>query len=114
MAYCRLVKCDFIPFLAGAMLNNASNVLAVAAIDLAPNLRLIGLVIAALALSLLPRQILLVVTTIGVLASLVLANVDGNCATCMASYTSRVLGMGQCHRIGFGCKWSGHGLVLAI
>ncbi|MEG2430720.1 MAG: hypothetical protein RSB25_03600 [Acinetobacter sp.] len=67
----------FIPFLAGAMLNNASNVLAVAAIDLAPNLLLIGLVIAALALSLLPRQILLVVTTIGVLASLVLANVMG-------------------------------------
>jgi len=67
----------FIPFLAGAMLNNASNVLAIAALDLAPNLLLIGLVIAALALSLLPRQILLVVTTIGVLASLVLANVMG-------------------------------------
>ncbi|QKU22436.1 hypothetical protein [Acinetobacter lwoffii] len=67
----------FIPFLAGAMLNNASNVLAVAAIDLAPNLLFIGLAIAALALSLLPRQILLAFTTIGVLASLVLANVMG-------------------------------------
>ncbi len=67
----------FIPFLAGAMLNNASNVLAIAALDLAPNLLLIGLAIVALALSLLPRQILLAVTTIGVLASLVLANVMG-------------------------------------
>ncbi|WP_446890142.1 hypothetical protein [Acinetobacter lwoffii] len=67
----------FIPFLAGAMLNNASNVLAVAAIDLAPNLLFIGLAIVALALSLLPRQILLAVTTIGILASLVLANVMG-------------------------------------
>ena len=67
----------FIPFLAGAMLNNASNVLAVAALDLAPNLLLIGLAIVALALSLLPRQILLVITTIGVLASLILANVMG-------------------------------------
>ncbi|WP_443612127.1 hypothetical protein [Acinetobacter pseudolwoffii] len=67
----------FIPFLAGAMLNNASNVLAVAALDLAPNLLLIGLTIVALALSLLPRQILLVITAIGVLASLILANVMG-------------------------------------
>ena len=67
----------FIPFLAGAMLNNASNVLAVATLDLAPNLLLIGLAIVALALSLLPRQILLVITTIGVLASLILANVMG-------------------------------------
>ncbi len=67
----------FIPFLAGAMLNNASNVLAVAALDLAPNLLLIGLAIVALALSLLPRQILLEITTIGVLASLILANVMG-------------------------------------
>ncbi len=67
----------FIPFLAGAMLNNASNVLAVVALDLAPNLLLIGLAIAALVLSLLPRQILLAFTTIGVLASLVLANVMG-------------------------------------
>src|SRR5690606_41483248 len=33
----------FIPFLAGAMLNNASNVLAVAVLDLEPNLLLIGL-----------------------------------------------------------------------
>ncbi len=67
----------FIPFLAGAMLNNASNVLALAALDLAPNLLFIGLVIAALVLSLLPRQILLVITAIGVLASLILANVMG-------------------------------------
>ncbi|MFV5404960.1 MULTISPECIES: hypothetical protein [unclassified Acinetobacter] len=67
----------FIPFLAGAMLNNASNVLAVAALDLAPNLLLSGLAIVSLALSLLPRQILLVITTIGVLASLILANVMG-------------------------------------
>ena len=67
----------FIPFLAGAMLNNASNVLAVAALDLAPNLLLIGLAIVALALSLLPRQILLAITAIGVLASLILANVMG-------------------------------------
>lgn len=67
----------FIPFLAGAMLNNASNVLALAALDLALNLLFIGLVVAALVLSLLPRQILLVITAIGVLASLILANVMG-------------------------------------
>ncbi|WP_216936453.1 MULTISPECIES: hypothetical protein [unclassified Acinetobacter] len=67
----------FIPFLAGAMLNNASNILALAAFDLAPNLLFIGLALAALALSLLPRQILLLITAVGVLASLLLANVMG-------------------------------------
>jgi hypothetical protein len=67
----------FIPFLAGGMLNNASNVLAVTALDLAPNLLFIGLAIAALVLSLLPRQILLAITAIAVLASLLLANVIG-------------------------------------
>src|SRR5690606_22875946 len=67
----------FIPFLSGAMLNNASNVLALTALDLDPNLFFIALVIAAPDSSVLPRRILLLITAMGVLASLILATVIG-------------------------------------
>ncbi len=67
----------FIPFLAGAMLNYASNVLAVATPDIATNLLFVVLAVVALALSLIPRQILVLTTAVGVIASLLLANVMG-------------------------------------
>ncbi|AWD70672.1 hypothetical protein [Acinetobacter schindleri] len=67
----------FIPFLAGAMLNHASNVVSIANLEVQQPAILAGLVIAALLLSLIPRLILVGITTIGVIASLVLANVMG-------------------------------------
>ena len=67
----------FIPFLAGAMLNHASNVVSIANLEVQHPAILAGLVIAALLLSLIPRLILVGITTIGVIASLVLANVMG-------------------------------------
>ena len=67
----------FIPLLAGAMLNHASNVVSIANLEVQQPAILAGLVIAALLLSLIPRLILVGITTIGVIASLVLANVMG-------------------------------------
>ncbi|WP_314295958.1 hypothetical protein [Acinetobacter schindleri] len=67
----------FIPFLAGAMLNHASNVVSIANLEVQQPAILAGLVIAALLLSLIPHLILVGITTIGVIASLVLANVMG-------------------------------------
>ena len=67
----------FIPFLAGAMLNHASNVVSIANFEVQQPVILAGLAIAALLLSLIPRLILVGITTIGVIASLVLANVMG-------------------------------------
>lgn len=67
----------FIPFLAGAMLNHASNVVSIANFEVQQPVILAGLVIAALLLSLIPRLILVGITTVGVIASLVLANVMG-------------------------------------
>jgi len=67
----------FIPFLAGAMLNHASNVVSIANLEVQQPAILAGLVIAALLLSLVPRPILVGITTVGVIASLVLANVMG-------------------------------------
>jgi len=67
----------FIPFLAGAMLNHASNVVSIANLEVQQPAILAGLVIAALLLSLIPRLILMGITTVGVIASLVLANVMG-------------------------------------
>ena len=67
----------FIPFLAGAMLNYASNVLAIATPDIATNLLFVVLTVVALALSLIPRQILVLIAAVGVIASLLLANVMG-------------------------------------
>ncbi|MEQ1368552.1 hypothetical protein ABLT80_05705 [Acinetobacter schindleri] len=67
----------FIPFLAGAMLNHASNVVSIANFEVQQPVILAGLAIAALLLSLIPRLILVGITTVGVIASLVLANVMG-------------------------------------
>ncbi|MEN8426730.1 hypothetical protein ABFO79_08785 [Acinetobacter schindleri] len=67
----------FIPFLAGAMLNHASNVVSIANFEVQQPVILAGLAIAALLLSLVPRLILVGITTVGVIASLVLANVMG-------------------------------------
>ena len=67
----------FIPFLAGAMLNYASNVLAVATPDIATHLLFVVLAVVALALSLIPRQILVLIAAVGAIASLLLANVMG-------------------------------------
>ncbi|MCU4323373.1 SLC5/6 family protein [Acinetobacter schindleri] len=67
----------FIPFLAGAMLNHASNVVSIANLEVQQPVILAGLAIAALLLSLIPRLILMGITTVGVIASLVLANVMG-------------------------------------
>lgn len=67
----------FIPFLAGAMLNHASNVVSIANFEVQQPVILAGLAIAALLLSLVSRLILVGITTVGVIASLVLANVMG-------------------------------------
>ncbi|MEK5767455.1 hypothetical protein [Acinetobacter schindleri] len=67
----------FIPFLAGAMLNHASNVVSIANLEVQQPAILAGLAIVALLLSLVPRLILVGITTVGVIASLVLANVMG-------------------------------------
>lgn len=67
----------FIPFLAGAMLNHASNVVSIANLEVQQPVILAGLAIVALLLSLIPRLILVGITTVGVIASLVLANVMG-------------------------------------
>ncbi|WP_406612365.1 hypothetical protein [Acinetobacter schindleri] len=67
----------FIPFLAGAMLNHASNVVSIANLEVQQPVILAGLAIVALLLSLIPRLILVGITTVGVITSLVLANVMG-------------------------------------
>lgn len=67
----------FIPFLAGAMLNHASNVMAVADFTIQQPIIFAGLAIVALLLSLIPRLILVGITAVGVLASIILANVMG-------------------------------------
>ncbi|MEN8281800.1 hypothetical protein [Acinetobacter gerneri] len=68
----------FIPFLSGAMLSNSSQILiAQSGLSFAPNLVFIGLAVVAFALSFLPRQILAIITALGVIASLVMANVMG-------------------------------------
>ena len=64
----------FMPFLAGAILANASQLLQQWALpNIADTAILLGLMLLALLLSLLPRLILLVLTLLGVLAALVLA-----------------------------------------
>ncbi|WP_171407653.1 hypothetical protein [Acinetobacter tianfuensis] len=68
----------FIPFLAGGMLSQSSLTLSQFALqDIAPNIVAAVLIIAAIALSFVPRQITVLLTAAGVLASLVLANVMG-------------------------------------
>lgn len=67
----------FIPFLAGAMLNHASNVMAVADFTIQQPIIFAGLAIVALLLSLIPRLILVGITAVSVLASIILTNVMG-------------------------------------
>ena len=68
----------FIPFLAGGMLSNASQLLGQFALSgVETNIVFIGLAIAALIISFVPRQIIVLLTAVSVLASLVLANVMG-------------------------------------
>lgn len=68
----------FIPFLAGGMLSNASQLLGYFAFNgIAPNLLFVGLAIVALALSFAPRQIIVGLSVVAVLASLILANILG-------------------------------------
>ena len=68
----------FIPFLTGGMLSNASHLLGHFAFnDIAPNLLFVGLAIVAIALSFAPRKIIVILSVVGVLASLILANVMG-------------------------------------
>ena len=68
----------FIPFLAGGMLSNASQLLGHFALNgIAPNLLFVGLAIVALALSFAPRKIIVGLSVVAVLASLILANILG-------------------------------------
>jgi len=68
----------FIPFLAGGMLFNASQLLGHFAFNgIAPNLLFVGLAIVALALSFAPRKIIVGLSVVAVLASLILANILG-------------------------------------
>ena len=68
----------FIPFLAGGMLSNASQLLGHFAFNgIAPNLLFVGLAIVAIALSFAPRKMIVILSVVGVLASLILANVMG-------------------------------------
>ena len=68
----------FIPFLAGGMLANASQLLGhFAFMGIESNLLFIGLAIVAVALSFAPRIMIVILSVLGVLASLILANVMG-------------------------------------
>ncbi|OTG69371.1 hypothetical protein B9T25_01955 [Acinetobacter sp. ANC 4470] len=68
----------FIPFLAGGMLSNASQLLGDFAFNgMAPNLLFVGLAIVAIALSFAPRKIIVMLSVVAVLASLILANILG-------------------------------------
>ncbi|ALH95308.1 hypothetical protein [Acinetobacter equi] len=68
----------FIPFLAGGILDNASQLLMVYAFPATEyNILCIGLAIATVIISLLPRAIILILTLIAVIASLIFANVFG-------------------------------------
>ncbi len=68
----------FIPFLTGGMLSNSSQLLHFSALpSAAPNLLFAVLAAAAFAVSFVPRHITVILTALGVLASLVLANIAG-------------------------------------
>ena len=69
----------FIPFLAGGLLSNAAQILnQYAAADLASHVLFVIVAVLALALSLVPRQILLLCTVVAVGAALVLAMMMGS------------------------------------
>ncbi|OTG86955.1 hypothetical protein B9T31_04890 [Acinetobacter sp. ANC 4558] len=68
----------FIPFLAGAILNNAAQLLMVYAVPrFESNLLFVGLAILAVVISFIPRGIIVLLTALGVISSLVFANVIG-------------------------------------
>lgn len=68
----------FIPFLAGGMLSNASQLLGhFAANAIAPHLLFIALAVVTVLVSFAPRKIILLLTVIGVFAAFILANVMG-------------------------------------
>lgn len=68
----------FIPFLAGGILSNISQTaLQFAQLPIATNFVFVGVAVIAFALSFIPRQILVILTAVGVVLSLVLANVFG-------------------------------------
>ena len=68
----------FIPFLAGGMLSNAAQLLNQYALaDMTSSVIFIALAVVAIALSFAPRLLTLALTAIGVLISLVLANLSG-------------------------------------
>lgn len=68
----------FIPFLAGSLLSNASYLVTNFAFpDIAPHFLFIAFVIAAIALSFLPRKIMVLLSVIGVFGALILANIMG-------------------------------------
>lgn len=74
-----LACCCFIPFLAGNVLSTASNILvAQFAPSISGQIIFAGLAVAALVLSFIPRQILILLMTLGVIASIVLANMMGS------------------------------------
>jgi hypothetical protein len=68
----------FIPFLAGGILDNASELLVEYVLPIsATNFLFIGLAIAAMIISFIPRTIIVLLTALGVIGSLILANVFG-------------------------------------
>ncbi len=68
----------FIPFLAGGMLSNAAQLLNQYALaDMTSSVIFIALAVVAIALSFAPRLLTLALTAVGVLISLVLANLSG-------------------------------------
>lgn len=74
-----LACCCFIPFLAGNVLSTASNILvAQFAPSISGQIIFAGLAVAALVLSFIPRPILILLMTLGVIASIVLANTMGS------------------------------------
>ena len=67
----------FIPFLAGAILSNAAQLLSVQReLGLSSQLLFVGLAVAAVLLSFIPRKILVPLTVLGVIAALVTANLS--------------------------------------
>ena len=68
----------FIPFLAGGMLSNSAQILKLSAVpDAAPNIVFVILAVFAFAVSFIPRQFTVLLTALGVVASLAAANILG-------------------------------------
>ena len=68
----------FIPFLSGGILTNVSQILTIYALpQVASNTLFIGLAVVALIISFIPRQLIVILTVIAVIASLLLAHVFG-------------------------------------